>query len=463
MRLWLGGYTADMGGVAEGIGVLHVGSAAEQSSQGSLAFAGTAAVESSPSWLAAHPTLPVVYAALEAEASVQALRRTGDETLVRVGAPVPTGIATCHVAVAPDASMIVAAAYGDGNVAFVPLLADGSLGEPVFGAAPVDPHSGRSVSSPDAAFETLGATGFTIAATPAVAAPAAEREAAEELSAAAAALKAAVGAEFADLIPDHSTGDIDEFARFLAEQDAVLLRDDDAARAARVAAELIADAEQGVRAAPSVASAEAEPARAPHAHQARFLPNGLIATTDLGFDLVRFWRMGAGAALTPIEEQQVVLPQGSGPRHMVWHPSGHLYVVTEYSCQVFVLAPDRTGRWRIVSDARVAHEVNVGFDFPSELSMSRDATHLYTGVRGQNTIATLEVLGNGERVKPVGAEYCEGDWPRHHVLVNDTLLVAAQRSGTVSALRVDERTSRPTSARSVAPAPTPTMLLPIFD
>ncbi len=460
MRLWLGGYTADMEGDAEGIGVLHVGAAAEQSSQGSLAFAGTAVPESSPTWLAAHPTLPVVYAALEAEASVQAFRRTGDEALARIGAPVPTGIGTCHVAVAPDASMIVAAAYGDGNVAFVPIQADGSLGEPVFGAAPVDPYSGRSVSSPDAAFGALGATGFTIAAAPAVAAPAAERQAAEDLAAAAAALKAAVGAEFADLITDHSAADTDEFARFLLEQDAVLLRDDEAARAARVAAELIADAEQPVRATPSAQAEDAASARAPHAHQARFLPNGLIVTTDLGFDLVRFWRMSAAG---PIEEQQVVLPQGSGPRHAVWHPSGHLYVVTENSCQVFVLAPDRAGRWRIVSDARVAHEVSVGSDFPSELSMSRHATHLCVGVRGQNTIATLEVLGNGERVKPVGAAYCEGDWPRHHVLVNDTLLVAAQRSGTVSALRVDERTARPTSARSVAPAPTPTMLLPIFD
>ena len=44
-------------------------------------------------------------------------------------------------------------------------------------------------------------------------------------------------------IDDPSAADTDEFARFLLEQDAVLLRDDEAARAARVAAELIADAE----------------------------------------------------------------------------------------------------------------------------------------------------------------------------------------------------------------------------
>ena len=77
--------------------------------------------------------------------------------------------------------------------------------------------------------------------------------------------------------------------------------------------------------------------RPSRAHQSLFLPGGLIATTDMGLDLVRFWRSDRSGLR---QVQQVVLPFGSGPRHMVHHPSGHLYVVAELSCEVFVLAPD---------------------------------------------------------------------------------------------------------------------------
>ncbi|WP_223172547.1 hypothetical protein [Microbacterium sp. NIBRBAC000506063] len=38
--------------------------------------------------------------------------------------------------------------------------------------------------------------------------------------------------------------------------------------------------------------ATGEEPRVSRSHQSTFLPGGLIATTDLGFDLVRLWRRG---------------------------------------------------------------------------------------------------------------------------------------------------------------------------
>lgn len=198
----------------------------------------------------------------------------------------------------------------------------------------------------------------------------------------------------------------------------------------------------------------AEP-RQSRAHQALFLPAGLVATTDLGFDLVRFWRT-AGDALTPVGE--VVLPRGSGPRHMVHHPSGHLYVVTELSCEVFVLGQDASGAWRLVGGTQLGA---LDGDAAAEIAASADGEFVYAGLRGSNTIATLRVRGQGETLAPVALVDSGVDWPRHHVVMRDTLLVTGRRSDEVASLTLDHRSGVPTGIRHRAEVPSPTCLLPL--
>ena len=402
MRFWLGGYTADMDGDGAGIGVLLAGDADAPSAGGPLSFAGTAVAVDSPSWLAQHPTLDVVYAALEGSGGVRAFTRTGPATLAPIGAEQPAGEVTCHVVASPDGRWLTATGYGDGTVARYRLDDDGVPGAPQYGTAAADPYAdSRAPRLPD----DLGADATTAA----------------ELAAATAALRGAVGDEFAHLLPEQPPlPDGIESAVTFTDPDPVA------------------------------------PPRTSHAHQARHVSGGLVATTDLGFDLVRFWRDGQ-------LQQEVVLPFGTGPRHTVWHPSGHLYVVTEYSCEVYVLAPDATGRWRIVSAAPVSPEASVGADFPGELSASADAALLYAGVRGINAIAALRVLGDGSRVESIATVESHVDWPRHHILVSGTLLIAGQRSNEVVSLAIDERSGIPGRRRFSTPAPTPSVLLPIFD
>lgn len=403
MRFLLGGYTADMEGSASGLGMLLAGAADGASAGGALAFTGDVARADSPSWVAAHPgssaVAPgdVVYAALEARGEVQAFRRTGDATFVPFGAPVTAGEAVCHVAIAPDARFLVASCWGDGRVVRMALDASGRPSSPVIAPPAADPHG------PDAPAGQAGAI---------------------DLAAAARALREAAGAEFAHLVPDHD-------------------RDD---------AEPAADAE-----------AAASVSRPSRAHEAAFLPGGLIATTDLGFDVVRFWRDGASGLR---QVQQVALPQGSGPRHMVWHPSGHLYVVTELSCELFVLAPfapstgDGPATWRVVGGAPLGVGTLPG-DTAAELALSHDREFLYAGVRGSNTIATLRVRGAGETVAPVALVDAGVDWPRHHAVVRDILLVAGQLSDEVASLTLDVRSGVPGRVRHRTDAPSPTCLLPL--
>nr|WP_314842217.1 beta-propeller fold lactonase family protein [uncultured Microbacterium sp.] len=364
-RFWLGGYGAGMDGSADGIGLL----AGDENAATALAYRGAVTETPSPSWLSQHPTLDVVYAALEGDAAVQAFARSGESALSPLGDPVEAGDGVCHVAVAPSGAFLIASCYGDGRVVRIGLDAEGRL-------------------VPDAANK------------------------AAEL------------------------------------------------RAALLGEPLEAAAPQGVAAPASdpyagSVTAQGEP-RVSHSHSAAFLRDGRIATTDLGFDLVRIWRQTpAGLVL----DHEVVLPQGTGPRHMVVHPSGHLHVVTEYSCEVFTLAANREGRWGVVSSVPASPIADVGFDFPAELARSRDGQFLYTALRGSNTIAALRVRGEGESLEPFALADSGVDWPRHHLIHEGKLLVAGQRSETVTLLDLDERTGAPLGVRHEAQAPSPTNLL----
>lgn len=223
---------------------------------------------------------------------------------------------------------------------------------------------------------------------------------------------------------------------------------------------LLFDEALGLNAAPAPVPVAEEapdaPGRVSHAHASAFLPDGRIATTDLGFDLVRIWRP---AATGLVLDHEIVLPQGVGPRHMVVHPSGHLHVVTEYSCEVFTLASGPDGRWSVVAATAVAADVQAGLDFPAELSRSKDGATLYAGVRGSNTIAALRVSGVGEAVAPLALVESGVDWPRHHLVHDGMLLVAGQRSGAVGVLELDDRTGAPRGIRHRAVTPTPTCIL----
>ncbi|GAA1467068.1 lactonase family protein [Microbacterium thalassium] len=393
MRFWIGGYTADMDGHASGIGMLRAGDADSPLAGGQLAYTDSVADAASPSWLAAHPTLDVVYAALEGEGAVQAFRRTGEDSFARLGDAVPAGDLTCHIAVAPDGGSLLASCWGDGRLVRMALDAAGRPARPSIAPVTVDPYGADAApGTPDAD---------------------------PDLAAAARALREAAGDEYAHLVPDHDLPD-----------------------------DVQTDAAPGEGA-----------ERPSRAHQARYLDGGLVATTDMGRDVVRIWRARPeGLRLV----QSVALPKGCGPRHTVWHPSGHLYVIGELSCEVFALAADREGAWRVVAGTPLGAGTLPG-DGAAELASSRDGGFLYAGVRGSNTIATLRVRGDGSRLEPVALAEAGVDWPRHHIVVRDTLLVGGQLSDEIASLALDARTGAPGRVRHRVTAGSPTCLLPARD
>ncbi|MEV4686750.1 lactonase family protein [Microbacterium sp. LWH3-1.2] len=394
MKFWLGGYTADMGGSASGFGMLLAGVADEASAGGPLAFAGEVATTDSPSWLVPHPGSLTVSPGDVVYAALEARQQV--QAFRRIG---EATFAPLGAPVAAGEAVCHAAVSPDGRFLVASCWGDGRV-------VRMDLDAAGRPSSPviaPAAVDPYGPDGPP------------EQAGDIDLAAAARALREAAGAEYAHLVPDHD-------------------------RAAAAADE---------------AAAEASGSRPSRAHEAAFLPGGIIATTDLGYDVVRFWRDGTNGLR---QVQQVALPQGSGPRHMVWHPSGHLYVVTEFSCELFVLAPAADGTWGLVGGTSLGA---LPGDSGAELAASRDGEFVYAGVRGSNTLATLRVRGAGEFVQPVALVDAGVDWPRHHVVVRDILLVAGQLSNEVASLTLDVRTGVPGRVRHRTEVPSPTCLLPV--
>ena len=117
-RIWVGGYTEDLNGNAEGVGLLKV------LPDGSLEDHGLAAASASPSALARSGD--VLYSVNEGSPSVSAFRIDGDE-LRFLGTQDAAGGLPCAVTVLGSRSLLVAACYENGVVDVHPLSADGAI------------------------------------------------------------------------------------------------------------------------------------------------------------------------------------------------------------------------------------------------------------------------------------------------------------------------------------------------
>ncbi|WP_284977060.1 beta-propeller fold lactonase family protein [Arthrobacter sp. efr-133-TYG-104] len=321
--IWTGSYTADRNANGKGIAALSV------DDNGQLTNMGLAVAADSPSFLAVHPSLPVVYAVAEDAGTVRAYRRTGRTELEAFGESWPAGEATCHVAVDPHGRFIVATCWGDGQVVLYELDHDGAITSRTSATAAVDPHTAASPEEP----------------------------------------------------------------------------------------------------------------RPSRAHSSLMLPDGRVMTTDLGHDLVRVWKYEPGTGLVP--DHQVVLPMGSGPRHMARHQSGTVFVDTEYSVEVAALGMQPDGTYELNAMVPASTTGASDDDAGAEIALSPDGRFAYVGVRGSNRICVLQVSGDGAALEPVGEVPCGGEWPRHHLVREGWLYVANEGSDDVVAFTLDPETGLP--------------------
>jgi 6-phosphogluconolactonase (cycloisomerase 2 family) len=123
--VFVGCYTGESGGAGEGIALLR-----REPGSGVLTRLGVIARTPSPSFLAAHPDRPVLYAVNEVDGgTVSAFAVAADGGLTPLAVRSTGGAHPCHLAVAGGGRHLLAANYTSGSVAVFPLGADGVPGD----------------------------------------------------------------------------------------------------------------------------------------------------------------------------------------------------------------------------------------------------------------------------------------------------------------------------------------------
>jgi len=187
----------------------------------------------------------------------------------------------------------------------------------------------------------------------------------------------------------------------------------------------------------------------PHAHGVSVSPEGRwVLVTDLGAD--RLWvvpfdrasgKLGAFDAASP---HHVALPAGSGPRHMVWAPSGKfLYVITELTATLVTYRWDAAkGMLALVDSVSTDAPDYTGDKSASEVAISADGKFLYAANRGDNALVVFKLNAASGKPALVQRQSTGGATPWHFALHGSGrwVLVANRGSDAVNVLARDPKT-----------------------
>ncbi|MBN6038643.1 lactonase family protein [Amycolatopsis sp. 195334CR] len=185
--------------------------------------------------------------------------------------------------------------------------------------------------------------------------------------------------------------------------------------------------------------------REAHAHQVVTDPSGKwVVAVDLGTDSVYVYKLDLGTGKLKLN-QQLKLPSGAGPRHLVFHPNGkYAYVLGELRAEITVAAWDaNAGKLTAGAVVPTVPSTAPVPQYPAEIAISRDGRFVYASNRGEDTIATFGVGAGGAEIKRLGENATTGGaWPRHFTLDPSErwVYVANQRSNTVTWLPRDPAT-----------------------
>jgi 6-phosphogluconolactonase len=204
----------------------------------------------------------------------------------------------------------------------------------------------------------------------------------------------------------------------------------------------------------------------PHAHGiALDAAEGRALVADLGADRIFVYGFDGGSgSLTPAEPPSVPLAPGSGPRHVVFSPSGrYLYVINELDSTVAVLRyePDAGA----LETVQTVTTLPVGFEgesWTAEVAVSPDGRFLYGSNRGHDSLVVFAVDPASGRLTLVDHVSTGGHWPRHFSIhpLGRWLLVANQRSDSIVPFRLEPGSGVPLAAGPAITVPKPVCVLP---
>lgn len=175
----------------------------------------------------------------------------------------------------------------------------------------------------------------------------------------------------------------------------------------------------------------------PHAHCAHFWKSWVFIP-DLGENAIFQYRYDANKkSLVP--DTHIEFEAGSGPRHMVMHPTLDIcYVSNELFNTVCVAeldssSPDELKPRLIPVQYESTLENREQTSYVSEIKLSPDARFLYVSNRGDNSLAIFKLLSDG-KLERIGIVPTGGKFPRHFSITpcGKAVIIANQDSSTLN-------------------------------
>lgn len=182
-----------------------------------------------------------------------------------------------------------------------------------------------------------------------------------------------------------------------------------------------------------------------HVHSVVSSPNKshYVYASDLGADRIfiyQFTPSNAHYPLNPAAPRAVVLPPGSGPRHLLFNKSGkQAYLTLEMSAQVAVF-DYRAGNLARKQLLDLGESKGAVKGAGGALHLSADGKFLYVSNRGTvNEIVVYAVNPNDGSLKFLQRRKVEGDHPREFTLdpSGRFVLIADQKSNAIVVLQRD--------------------------
>ncbi len=202
----------------------------------------------------------------------------------------------------------------------------------------------------------------------------------------------------------------------------------------------------------------------PNAHCIVVSPDNRFAlAADLGIDKVLVYRLDPAAAkLTANDAQPFAnLPPGSGPRHLIFNPSGNrVYVINELSNTVTLFDyATELGKLTWRQTISTLPEDFTGTSHTADLKMTPDGKFLYGTNRGHDSIAIFRISADG-RLTLISIEPSLGKGPQNLLITPDGhwLLCANMPGNNVVVFGIDADTGSLTATGDPISIPMPSCI-----
>jgi 6-phosphogluconolactonase len=199
-----------------------------------------------------------------------------------------------------------------------------------------------------------------------------------------------------------------------------------------------------------------------HAHDVAIAPKHNCAlVTDLGADRIFIYHFDPTArSLSPTGHAAEEVPAGSGPRHLVFHPSGKfVFVNTEFTAELRSYRWDGSaGKLTPVQVIQAYPADQTGEKSGGELVLSKNGRFAYISLRGdqdsivvyaidtrQGTLTEIQRIASGGRLPWSFGIDPSGHW----------MLITNEGSNSVVVLKVDPSTGRLSVTGESATVPKP--------